>query len=77
MWLLQGCLEREAQEVWEAVRVGEPKGLPANQPQLDGFSISGSVISNTLQQGDVGGSEELPVLRSLSFFPHHRGQVGA
>lgn len=47
MWLLQGCLEREAQEVWEAVRVGEPKGLPANQPQLDGFSISGSVISNT------------------------------
>lgn len=53
------------------------QGLPANQPQLNGFSILGSVVSNTLQQGRVGVSEELPELPFPSHFPHHGGQVGA
>ena len=36
--------------------VGEPRGLPANQPQLDGLSILGSIVSNTCRNrlGEVG-----------------------
>lgn len=52
-------------------------GLPGDQPQLDDFSILGSIVCNPLQQRGVGGSNKLPELTFPYFFAHHRGQVRA
>lgn len=63
----------EAQNLQPAA-LGVQRGggrLPADQPQLDGFSILGSVVSNTLQQGRVRVSKELPELTLPNFLPHH------
>lgn len=75
---LPGCLEggRETGSVGGR-GAGEPGGLPANQPQLDGLSILGSVVSNTLLQGGVRSLENLPELTFPSLFPQHGGQEGA
>ena len=53
---LPGCLEggRETGSVGGS-GVGEPGGLPANQPQLDRLSILGSVVSNTCRNRLGGG----------------------